>query len=211
LAEFLLDHAQVARVVYLGGDDALDQAVALRSHSLVGANDGPGRLWERAFPLALAGSPDEIEGFLRNERARSRLRNLETLAHPAVRTVEIVGDQLAILAHARAAIDADDIFAASFLCYGNGDAPSATLTEERWFLTPGPLGPAGGAAVLEETEASVVATFYSADAKVLRKVTLALSRRANVQVRRKCAGKSAPSRLPTALAHSPSHSPSPQP
>jgi hypothetical protein len=110
---------------------------------------------------------------------------LETLAHPSVRAVEIVGNQIATLAHDRTAFDEDDVFAASFLCYGNADAPSATLCEGRWFVPPGPLGPYGGAAVLEENEAHlhVLARFYSADAKAVGEVSLALSTRASVRVR----------------------------
>ena len=75
-AELLLNSARVTRAIYLGADDALEDTVALWAESLVGPDASDKGLWDRAFEVAAEGSPEQIEAFLRRERARLRLKSL---------------------------------------------------------------------------------------------------------------------------------------
>ena len=75
-AEFLLNSARVTRAIYLGDDDALEETVALWAESLVGPNPSDEGIWERALPVVATGSSDQLDTFVRSERARLRLRSL---------------------------------------------------------------------------------------------------------------------------------------
>jgi hypothetical protein len=164
MAELLLNSARVTRAIYLGSDDALEDTVALWAESLVGPDASDRGVWDRAYAMAAEGSPDQIQEFLRAERARLRLKSLENLPVREMRSVEMFGDRVAILVNDKAMLDEEDIFSATFLIYGKGDAPLAKRIGPRWFVTPGPIGsPGGGAAVLDDSGDEIVATFYGPD------------------------------------------------
>jgi len=164
MAELLLNSARVTRAVYLGGDDALEDTVALWAESLVGPDASDRGVWDRAYAMAAEGTPAQIQEFLRAERARLRLKSLESLPPLELRSVEMFGDRVAILVHDKAMLDEEDIFSATFLVYGKSDGPLAKAIGPRWFITPGPIGALrGGALVLDDSGEEVVATFYGAD------------------------------------------------
>jgi hypothetical protein len=183
-AELLLNGAKVTRAIYLGADDALEDTVALWAESLVGSDASDKGLWDRAFAIAAEGSPEQIGTFLRSERARMRLKSLESLPQRELRSVEMFGDRVAILVHDKAVLDEEDIFAATFLVYGKSDGPLVKKIGPRWFLTPGPIGPgSGGAVVLDDAADEVVATFYDPDGRAVRREKLSASRRSRVSVK----------------------------
>ena len=183
-AELLLNSAKVTRAIYLGDDEALEDTVALWAESLVGADASDTGLWDRAFALAAEGTPEQIGAFLRNERARLRLKSLESLPTRELRSVEMFGDRVAILVHDKALLDEEDIFAASFLVYGKSEYPMTKRIGPRWFLTPGPIGqPNSGAVVLDDADDEVVATFYDSDGRPLRSEKLVSARYAKLSVK----------------------------
>jgi hypothetical protein len=183
-AEHLLNTAKVSRAIYLGADDALEDTVALWAESLVGPDASDKGLWDRAFAVAVEGAPEQIEAFLRRERARLRLKSLESLPPRELRSIEMFGDRVAILVNDKALLDEEDIFAATFLVYGKSDGPLVKKIGPRWFLTPGPIGPnAGGAVVLDDSEEEVVATFYDAGGNAVRSERLPASRMARLSVK----------------------------
>ena len=159
-AEQLLNVAKVTRAIYLGADDGMEDTVALWAESLVGADASDRGLWDRAFAVAAEGSPEQIDTFLRRERARMRLKALESLPPRELRSIEMFGDRVAILVHDKAMLDEEDIFAATFLVYGKSEGPMVKKIGPRWFLTPGTIGHGGGAVVLDDAAEDVVATFY---------------------------------------------------
>ena len=122
-AELLLNRGKVTRAIYLGADEALEDTVALWAESLVGPDASDKGVWDRAFAVAVEGSPEEIQAFLRSERARLRLKSLESLPPRELRSVEMFGDRVAILVHDKALLDEEDIFAATFLVYGKSEGP----------------------------------------------------------------------------------------
>jgi hypothetical protein len=182
MAEHLLNSAKVARAIYLGADEALEDTVALWAESLVGSDPSDGRVWDRALEVAKTGTSEQIDTFLRNERARLRLKQLEGLPRQG-RSVEMLGGGLAVLVHDKALFDEEDIFSASLLIYGKSERPLAKRIGPRWFLTPGPIGGAdGGAIVLDDSEDRIVATFLGPGARTVRTETLTLQREVKVNV-----------------------------
>ncbi|HEY6462469.1 MAG TPA: hypothetical protein VIY73_20010 [Polyangiaceae bacterium] len=165
-AEFLLNGAKVTRAIYLGADEAIEDTVALWAESLVGPDPSDEGIWGRAFGVATGGTTEQLDAFLRAERARLRLKSLERLPPEELRTVEMFGDRVAVLIHDKALLDEEDIFSASFLIYGKGDAPLLKKIGPRWFMTPGPVGgSACGAIVLDDSEDQIVATLFDADGR----------------------------------------------
>jgi hypothetical protein len=182
-AEFLLNSAKVNRVIYLGADDALEDTVALWAESLVGPDPSDEGVWSRAFRVARDGAPEQIDAFLRGERARLRLKSLEGLPADELRSVEMFGDRVAVLIHDKALLDEEDIFSATFLIYGKSDGPLIKKIGPRWFVTPGPINsPGGGAIVLDDADDEIVATLFDGEGRLTRTETLATERSTKMRV-----------------------------
>ncbi len=183
-AEFLLSKAKVPRAIYLGDDASLDQTVSLWARSLVGPDPTEAGLWERALWVA-NGPPEQIDAFVRAERARLRLRSLEALPAEELRTVEMFGDRVGVLIYDKALLDEEDIFSATFLVYGRSTGPLIRKIGPRWFLTPGPIGcVGGGVAVLDDSGDDVIATLFDSDGRELRSETMSVHRAAKLSIRR---------------------------
>jgi hypothetical protein len=183
-AELLVDVLKVERVVYLGNDAALDQVVAAWAHRLVEGDPTDDAAWALAARLALAGSPAEIDQFVRKERARQRLRVLESLGtNTEARTVEMIGDRVAVLLYDKGALDEEDIFAAALLVYGKSPEPLVKKVGNRWFLTPGAIGsPGGGLAILDDGAEEIVASIYALDGTCTSTETLVVPRATKMKI-----------------------------
>ncbi len=183
-AEFLLNGARVTRAIYLGADDALEETVSLWAESLVGPDPSDEGLWSRALGVIGSGTPEQIDAFLRRERARLRLKALERLPPEDLRSVEMFADRVAVLIHDKALLDEEDIFSAALLIYGRSDSPLIKRIGQRWFLTPGPIGcKGGGAMVLDDSDDDeVVATVYDVEGRASRSEVLTASRTARLSV-----------------------------
>ncbi len=180
-AELLLNQARVHRAIYLGNDGALDRAVAAWARKLVGDDPSDDGAWTRAAHIALHGTPQVIDRFVATERARLRLKALEALPEQVARTIEMVGDRIAVLIHDKTQLDEEDILAANILLYGNSDGPLVHKIGPRWFVTPGPIGSrGGGAAVLDDEQDEVVVTIYDASGKPTQREVLT-SQRPNIR------------------------------
>ena len=181
-AEFLLTTAKVSRAVYLGMDASLDKAVAAWARKLVGDDPSDDAAWKRAADVAIAGTPKELDHFVNVERARMRLKSLETLPQGG-RTIEMVGDRVAVLIHDKALLDEEDILAANLLVFGKSSEPLVKKIGTRWFVSPGHIGaPGGGLAVLDDEDAEVVCTVYDAAGKTTAKETLTVARATKIRV-----------------------------
>lgn len=159
--EFLLSAQRVTRVLYLGDDDALDRMVEMQARRLVGDDPSDDGAWRMAERLVRDGTPDQIDAFIGLERQRRRLRVLESLPQPALRTIEMIGDRVSVLIFDKAQLDEEDIFPASLLVYGKSDACIAKRIGARWFLSPGKLSTEGGICVIEESGDDLLANFFS--------------------------------------------------
>ncbi len=181
-AEFLLTTAKVSRAVYLGVDPSLDKAVAAWARRLVGDDPSDDAAWKRAAEMAIHGTAGEIDHFVAVERARMRLKALETLPHGG-RTIEMVGDRVAILIHDKAQLDEEDILAANLLVFGRSAEPLVKKIGTRWFVSPGQLtNRGGGIAVLDDEEAEVICTVYDSQGKQTARETLTVARATKIRV-----------------------------
>jgi hypothetical protein len=181
-AGFLLKTQKVTRAIYLGPDDALERVVERWARRLVGDDPTDEAAWRRAHQLALVGSSEEIDAFVKGQRMRLRLRSLESLPHRILRTMEMVGDRIAVLIHDKAMLDEEDIYAAALLVYGKSDTALIKKIGQRWFLTPGTLGPAGGVCVLDDAGEDIVATVFDPDGNQLLSETLLLPKASKMRV-----------------------------
>ena len=183
-AHFLVDVAKVERAIYLGSDGALDEAVAAWAAGLVASDPSDDAAWARAARIALSGSPGEIDAFVRTERARQRLRLLEGLPKGSgARTIEMIGDRVAVLLYDKALHDEEDIFAATLLVYGKSPEPLVKKVGTRWFVTPGAIGcPGGGAAILDDDGEEIVARIYAADGTCTLTEPIAVARAAKLKI-----------------------------
>lgn len=182
-AEFLLNGARVHRAIYLGNDGALDRAVAAWARKLVGDDPSDEAAWRRAADVALQGKPEAIDKFVSSERARLRLKSLEALPEEISRTIEMVGDRVAVLIHDKALLDEEDILAANLLFFGKSDAPLVRKIGARWFVTPGPIGcEGGGLAVLDDEGEEITITIYDSAGKPSVKEALSVHRATKMRV-----------------------------
>ena len=182
-AEFLLNGARVHRAIYLGNDGALDRAVAAWARKLVGDDPSDEAAWRRAADVAVTGTSEQIDKFVQTERARLRLKSLEALPEEISRTIEMVGDRVAVLIHDKAMLDEEDILAANLLFFGKSDGPLVRKIGARWFVTPGPIGSEGGGiAVLDDEGDEIMITIYDSTGKTSQKEALSLHRATKMRV-----------------------------
>jgi len=182
-AEFLLNGARVHRAIYLGNDGALDRAVAAWARKLVGDDPSDDGAWKRAARVALEGSAAELDKFVATERARLRLKKLEALPEEVSRTIEMVGDRVAVLIHDKSMLDEEDILAANLLFFGKSDGPVVRKIGARWFVSPGPIGcEGGGLAVVDDERDDIAVTIYDGTGKATQKESLSVQRAAKLRV-----------------------------
>jgi hypothetical protein len=182
-AEFLLNGARVHRAIYLGNDGALDRAVAAWARKLVGDDPSDDAAWRRAADIAVEGTPEQIDKFVQTERARLRLKALEALPEQISRTIEMVGDRVAVLIHDKALLDEEDILAANLLFFGKSEGPLVRKIGTRWFVTPGPIGSVGGGiAVLDDDGNEITVTIYDSTGKPAHSEALTVQRTTKMRV-----------------------------
>lgn len=183
MAEVVLNDAKAERAVYLGADDALDEALAAWTRELVGQDASDEGAWERALTAATRPDVGAIDAFVQAERARRRLKRVEALPVDGQRAVEVLAGRLVLLVHDRSVLDEDDVYSASLLVFGRSDAPIVRQIGPRWFLSPGPIEEAGGGAmVLDDANGEIQASFYDLRRRVTQTTTLTWAGpRVNVQ------------------------------
>lgn len=182
-AEFLLNGARVHRAIYLGNDGALDRAVAAWARKLVGDDPSDDAAWRRAADIAVGGTAEQIDRFVQTERARLRLKSLEALPEQISRTIEMVGDRVAVLIHDKALLDEEDILAANLLFFGKSEGPLVRKIGARWFVTPGPIGSEGGGiAVLDDEGDDITITIYDSTGKPSQREALTVHRATKMRV-----------------------------
>jgi hypothetical protein len=182
-AEFLLNGARVHRAIYLGNDGALDRAVAAWARKLIGDDPSDDAAWARAAEIAVGGTTEQIDKFVQTERARLRLKSLEALPEQISRTIEMVGDRVAVLIHDKALLDEEDILAANLLFFGKSEGPLVRKIGARWFVTPGPIGSEGGGiAVIDDESDEITVTIYDSTGKPSQREALIVQRPTKMRV-----------------------------
>ena len=149
-AQYLVDDAQADKVIYLGDDGALERVVIGWAQEIVGADPREEALFERAAARCAKADSDEIDRFVEGERARLRLKVFMSLPSGTSRSIEILDGRVAIFLHDKASLDEEDIAAASLLVFGKSAEPLIRRVGARIFVSPGPIGGAGGSAMLDD-------------------------------------------------------------
>lgn len=148
-AEFLLNGARVHRAVYLGADGALDRAVAAWARKLAFDDVSDEGAWSRAAQLAASGTPDELERFVQDERARQRLKALVALPDPPAKTLERVGDRAVLLVHDERLLNDEDLRRVELVGVGVTESLGVRAAGPCVIVAPGPIG-RGGIAVVDD-------------------------------------------------------------
>ncbi len=171
-AELLLNDARVHRAVYLGKDAALDRAVSAWARKLVGGDPSDDAAWTRALGVAIDGTAQQIDRFVASERARQRLKALETLPSEGAQKITI-GNVVAVLHHDDASLDDATLRAADIVLFGRSERPMVRQIGPRWFVSPAAIGtPSGGIAVLDDEHDGLSVTIYDTTGKPAQRETL---------------------------------------
>lgn len=181
-AGLLLDDHGASRAIYLGDQRTFEETVASLASQLVGTQPTDDAIWQRAKQLVDSGPPGDIDEFVRREHARNRLRALERLADGAPCTIEIVGRSIAVVVHDKSVLDEEDIFSADIVIYGHADAPLVRRIGTRWFITPGPLGPAGGLCLFDEADDQAHVTILTTNGETVESKALPRGRTNKLRV-----------------------------
>ncbi len=181
-ADFLLVSEKASRVIYLGDDGALDRCVASWATRLVGDDPTDEGAWRRAADVALWGGPEKIDAYVDGERKRLSLRSLMSLPERVLRTVEMIGDRVAVITFDKASLDEEDIFAARLVIYGKSPSALVKAIGSRTFLTPGPLGETGGIMLLAEGDDIATVTIYDTAERSIHQAQLALPKTTKMRV-----------------------------
>ena len=176
-AEFALQKLEVEQVIYLGSDDAAQQAAQSWALELMQGPTGEGALLDRAFELAQSGNAAQIEDLLARDAAVQRLSALRCLPSAPTRAVEMLDDKVMLFVHDKAQLDAEDIANAYLVVYGRSKAVALNHFGPRTFFSPGPLR-AGQIACIERQRDNnvVVVQLALSNGEVLGRTTLQAGR-----------------------------------
>lgn len=177
-------HASLAklhadRVVYLGGDDALD-AVIYAWADMIDAVDP----LEWRVDALIDESPDRLDDAIARERARARLRAFRALPGAGIRSIELLHDRVVLLIDDKKELDEEDLLPATFIVFGKGE-PTIRRVGSRVFLCPGAIAKRSeGIVMLDEGEhtGSVVATLHDIEGNVVQREVLDTTRAAKLKV-----------------------------
>jgi Arc/MetJ family transcription regulator len=133
--DLLLTDTQIKQIIYLGDDDAVDAVLRDFARESLGEDE----FLRRGAELACAGSADDIEGLLAEDRAAQRLSLLRRLPEPPARAIEMLEKWIVLAVHDKAILDEDDVANAHVIVYGKAPEADFKRFGPRSFLTPGPL------------------------------------------------------------------------
>lgn len=167
------------RVVYLGGDDALD-AVIYAWADMIDAVDP----LEWRVDALIDESPDRLDDAIARERARAKLRAFRSLPAAGVRSIELLHDRVVLLVDDKKELDEEDLLPATFIVFGKGE-PTVRRVGSRVFLCPGAVAKRReGIVLLDEGDhtGSVIATVHDVDGNVVMREVLDTARAAKLKV-----------------------------
>lgn len=134
LDELLADD-NLRHVVYLGADNALDEAMAMRVQATLTQDT----FLDRGVELACADDPAGIDALLEERRATQQLATVRRLPEAPALAVDMLEKWILVMVHDKAVLEEDDIANAHVIIYGNAKKPYFKRFGPRCFFTPGPL------------------------------------------------------------------------
>jgi hypothetical protein len=133
--ELLIADPTMRRIVYLGGDGAIESVAADWSRARLEQDE----FLTRAAELSCSGSANDISQLLAQEREGGRFDLIRKLPDPPARAIEMLDSWIVLAVHDKAVLDEDDIANAHIIVYGRADEASLKRFGPRCFFTPGPL------------------------------------------------------------------------
>lgn len=167
------------RIVYLGGDDALD-SVIYGWAELIDALDP----LEWRVEALIDESPERLDDAIARERARAKLEAFRMLAGPGIRSIELLHDRVVLLIDDKKALDEEDLLPATFIVFGKGE-PVIRRVGSRVVLCPGSIHKRReGIVLLDEGDhtGSVLATLHDIDGAVTQREVLDTTRGSKLKV-----------------------------
>ena len=178
-----LQRLAVDKVIYLGGDDALDQLVVGWAR-MIGVEESLVVRLASDDGGILAGDSDAIFAEVERERARRRLVSLRTLEGPGTRALEILNERIVVLVDDKSVLDEEDLLPATIIAFGKGD-PVIRRVGTRVFVSPGhPAKGSEGLALLDEGEGAIgiTVTLHDVDGAVTHRDFVETSRSAKLKI-----------------------------
>jgi len=171
------------KVIYLGGDGALDELVVLWAR-MIGAEDALVDRLAGDDGGILAGDAGAVQAEVDREHARRRMLSLRTLAGPGLRALELLNERVVVLVDDKSVLDEEDLLPATIIAFGKGDSVIRRVGS-RVFVSPGhPAKGAEGLAMLDEGEGSVgiTVTLHDVDGATTQREFVETSRSAKLKV-----------------------------
>lgn len=125
------------RIVYLGGDEVLDQVTFEWARSIVEDDPSDTAIWTRAARALRDVAETGAFDFVRRERSRLRLRMLEQLPRETRRASEQIADRAFVLIDDKERLDQNDLRGFACFIFGKSELPVVKRVASRWFLSPG--------------------------------------------------------------------------
>ncbi len=141
VGRFCLEELGTQRVIYLGRDAKLDQAVKQWAIRLVGHRPEDSAIWRRSL-VCQSAPPAAIDDFVARERRRQSLSRLHSLPNEGVH-LQVLGNRRMLFCHDDKELEPIDIQTADVIAVGLRATPSVTRIDERFYLSPGTLTSAG--------------------------------------------------------------------
>ena len=178
-----LERLAADKVIYLGGDDALDRLVFEWARMMGAESSLVDRLADDDGGI-LAGNDAAIRAEVERERARRRLMALRTLEGPGMRALELLNERIVVLVDDKSVLDEEDLLPATIIAFGKGDKVIRRVGT-RVFVAPGhPAKGTEGLALLDEGEGAIgiTVTLHDVDGAVTQRDFVETSRSAKLKV-----------------------------
>jgi len=137
--ELLAGDLSVDRVIYMGEDDAVDDAARIRAQRLGDPDSLATAFLDRAAELAEKGTPAELDELLEVDLELRRLAEVVQIPKPPNRAVEMLEDRIVLLVADKGTLSEEDIANAHVIIYGRAEKMAHARFGTRSFFTPGAL------------------------------------------------------------------------
>lgn len=137
--ELLAGDLSVDRVVYMGEDDAVDEAARTLARRLGDPDSVATAFLDRAAELALSGGPVELDELLAVDLELRRLSEVVQIPKPPKRAIEMLDDRIVLLVADKSTLGEEDIANAHVIIYGRTEKMAHARFGTRSFFTPGAL------------------------------------------------------------------------
>jgi hypothetical protein len=172
LGSFCLDSLRAERIVYLGGDGALDQVIGNWATQLVGEHPEEAAIWLRTLRCVDADS-QKIDLFIAAERARQSLKRFQSLPEDGgEHCLEVFREARLLLCHDSTGLSSEDLDRANVVAYGNDRSPRVVQRDGCYFICPGSLEEAGLMVLDDDDDGALRVRLFDRTARLLAEHSL---------------------------------------